>query len=89
MSGKTGETTLLIYKVHSFARHSSFYRSLNFCFDTGIWSKITKILLKIRTARIIWISFRLLQEKNNCTEENFRRRNSFNFSRTRLLIAAC
>lgn len=63
MSGETGETTLIIYKVHSFARHSSFYRSLNFCFDTGIWSKITKILLKIRTARIIWISLRLLQEK--------------------------
>lgn len=71
MSGETGETTLIIYKVHSFARHSSFYRSLNFCFDTGIWSKITKILLKIRTARIIWISLRLLQEKKQLHRGKF------------------
>lgn len=89
MSGETGETTLIIYKMHSFARHSFFYRSVNFYFDTGIWSKITKILLKIRTAWIIWISFRFLHEKNNCAEENFRRHNSFNFPQTRLLIATC
>lgn len=84
MSGETGETTSIIYKVRSFARRSFFYRSLNFYFDTGIRSKITKILLKI-----IWISFRFLRDKNNCTGENCRRRNSFNFSQTRLLIATC